>query len=80
MFNKVGVDTRDPTMLEEGLLAYKKVGLLPQVATTDSAFLNYSDLKDSICLMSSSKTEDELLDCMQIMNQNEINRLTGKIS
>ena len=75
MFNKMGADTQDSVTLAEGLYAYKKVGLLPPETTVDSAFLSYSDLRDSICLMSSSQTETELLDCMTIMNQNEINRL-----
>ena len=54
LFNKMGADTQDPILLEEALFAYKQLALIPEETTVDSAFLNFSDIRDSICLMSSS--------------------------
>ena len=79
MFNKMGADLEDPQTLSEAFKEYKQSGMLPESATIETAFLSFMDLRDSICLMSSSQSTAELQSCMQIMDQNEINRLQGQI-
>ena len=60
MFNKMGASLDDQQTLSEAFAEYKKSGMLPESATIESAFLSFMDLRDSICLMSSSQSTAEL--------------------
>ena len=65
IFNKMGVDTKDEAQVEAGLYAFKYCNLIGFERTPENAFLQESDVHTTLCVMSQSKTKEELHECIQ---------------